>query len=133
MSGRVLGVLGPACLEGSKLLGCEADGGGGVAGVAATDPAWKKLFALTPGLSSSLKDVGNVNLLIFTIPSSVHIREKILETQRNLCTKMSCIVKIDTYSYFILTMVHSLPRQQFVLFDNSSHLYQLNFPEHFLP
>lgn len=48
MSGRVLDVLGSARLEGSELLGCEADGGGGVAGVAATDPAWKKVFALTP-------------------------------------------------------------------------------------
>lgn len=48
MSGQVLGVLGSACLESSELLGCEADSGGGVAGVAATDPAWKKWFALTP-------------------------------------------------------------------------------------
>lgn len=48
VSGRVQGVLGSARLEGSELLGCEADGGGGVAAVAATDPAWKKLFALTP-------------------------------------------------------------------------------------
>lgn len=41
--GWVLSVLCPACFEGSELLCCEADSGGGVASVASTDPAWKKM------------------------------------------------------------------------------------------
>lgn len=57
-------MLCPAHLEGSELLRREADGGGGVACVTATHPAWGRVVFFY--FVYWVKDTGNVDQLMFT-------------------------------------------------------------------